>query len=412
MTFYSDPSFFILALVLAIPAVICGFCEKSLKTYGFVVSIGFLILLFGADSQGALAFILFFVLATVLTLWVQRLFDARPTKADESAAERAKPEPHPHAVAWYRVALVVMTLPLVLAKVMEVFDSNLFGFIGMSYITFKAIQVLIEVRDGLIKDMRVTDYWYFLLFFPVFTSGPITRSRDFIAQANKPLARSEYASLLASGCLWFFKGVMYTFLLAAICQWLLWFVPSAIGTQGALAASASAITEAFFYGLYLFFDFAGYSFMAMGLGACLGIRIPTNFRAPFRSIDIKDFWNRWHITLSFWLRDYVFMRMSKALIKRKVFASRTTTACVGFISEMALMGAWHGLTPSFIAYGVYHGCLLALCELFQKKSKFYKKYKKKRWFRVGSWAITMVAVFFGFALFSNQVYEGFFGGVI
>ena len=425
MTFYSDPAFFIFAAIFAIPAIICGLLGRSLKAYGLIVSVVFLILLFGGDVRGALALVGFLALATALTLWVQRLFGARPSPrrrtTDEasavgeanaaSATGDQRSAPHPHAVAWYRVALALIIVPLAAAKVAEVFDSNLLGFIGMSYITFKAIQVLIEVRDGLIKDMRIVDYWYFLLFFPVFTSGPITRSRDFIAQANAPLSHSEYASLLASGVLWLFKGALYTFLLAALFQWLLWFVPSAIGTASGLAQAGSAVCEAFFYGLYLFFDFAGYSFMAMGLGACLGIRVPTNFRAPFRSIDIKDFWNRWHITLSFWLRDYVFMRLSKAFIKRKVFASRTTTACVGFISEMALMGAWHGLTISCIAYGVYHGALLALCEVYQKKSKFYKKHKKKRWYKIGSWAITMVAVFFGFALFSNQVYEGFFGGV-
>lgn len=415
MTFYSDPAFFILAALCAIPAIVGGILEKSLKAYGLIVSVGFLVLLFGANVQGALAFIFFLALATALTIWVQWLFRARPTlKAKQQEPQDAsdpKLQPASHAVGWYRVALVLMILPLAIAKVMEVFDTNLLGFIGMSYITFKAVQVLIEVRDGLIKDMRIIDYWYFLLFFPVFTSGPITRSREFIAQSNAPLSRGEYTSLLATGVLWFFKGALYTFLFAALFQWLLWFVPSAIGASDAGAAALSAIAEAFLYGLYLFFDFAGYSFMAMGLGACLGIRVPTNFRAPFRSIDIKDFWNRWHITLSFWLRDYVFMRMSKAFIKRKVFESRTTTACVGFISEMALMGAWHGLSVSCVAYGVYHGVLLALCEVFQKKSKFYKKHKKKRWFKIGSWAITMVAVFFGFAIFSNQVYEGFFGGV-
>lgn len=405
MSFYSDPAFFILAAIAVIPAVIGGLLGRSLKGYGLVVSIVFLVLLFGSDLQGAAAFSFFLVFATALTLCVQRLFAACPHQKDDAA-------PHPHAIVWYRCALALMIVPLVLAKIMEVFDANLLGFIGMSYITFKAVQVLIEVRDGLIKEMHLLDYWYFLLFFPVFTSGPITRSRDFIAQANAPLSRSDYTTLLASGFLWFFKGTLYTFLFAAFFQWLLWFAPSAIGADSTPAQAASAISEAFFYGLYLFFDFAGYSFMAMGLGACLGIRVPTNFRAPFRSIDIKDFWNRWHITLSFWLRDYVFMRMSKAFIKRKVFESRTTTACVGFISEMALMGAWHGLTVSCIAYGLYHGCLLALCEVYQKKSKFYKKHRKKRWYKIGSWAITMVAVFFGFALFSNQVYEGFFGGVV
>ena len=124
---------------------------------------------------------------------------------------------------------------------------------------------------------------------------------------------------------------------------------------------------------------------------------------PFASVDIKDFWNRWHITLSFWLRDFVFMRLSRAFMKHKVFSSRITTACVGYVCNMTLMGLWHGLTVDYIAYGLFHGLLLAGCELFQKKSKLYKKHRKSTWFRALSWAVTMVCVFFGFALFSGQV---------
>ena len=151
--------------------------------------------------------------------------------------------------------------------------------------------------------------------------------------------------------------------------------------------------------------------MAMGVGAALGVRVPTNFRRPFLSVDIKDFWNRWHITLSFWLRDFVFMRLSRAFRKRKVFKSRLTTACTSYIINMGVMGFWHGLTPDYIAYGFYHGLLLAACELFQKKSKFYKAHREARWFKVVSWAITMVAVFFGFAIFSGQVSGLVMGGI-
>ena len=165
-----------------------------------------------------------------------------------------------------------------------------------------------------------------------------------------------------------------------------------------------------FFGIDLFFDFAGYSNMAMGLGLMLGVEVPRNFRAPFLATDIMDFWDRWHISLSTWLRDFVFMRFSQFAMSRKLFSSRITTACIGFMLNMFLMGVWHGLTWDYVAYGVYHGALLAGCYWMQKKWKFYKKHKRDRWFGIASWAVTMVAVFFGFALFGGYVVTPLLGG--
>ena len=394
MSFYADPAFFILAAVAVIPAIVLGIREKPLFGYALGVSVVFLVLLFMYDVMQGAAFVFFLVLACSLSQWVQRQFAMGK----------------PHAMTLYRVALVATIAPLVIYKVSAVFDGNLLGFLGISYITFKAVQVLIEMRDGLIKDMRIVDYLAFLVFFTPFTSGPIMRSRPFVERAHERLARSDYLSGLARGGVMFLLGAFYKFVLAAICGWAQWFAPEYIGSASALAACGSELAIALFYGLYLFFDFAGYSLMAIGLGAAFGVEVPQNFRAPFRSIDIKDFWNRWHITLSYWLRDFVFMRFSRACVKRKAFKSRLTTACTGYILNMAIMGVWHGITPDYILYGVYHGVLLAICEAYQKKSRFYKVHKNSRGYQVFSWAITMIAVFFGFALFSGQISRIVLGG--
>ena len=387
MSFYTDPAFFVLAAIAAIPAVVLGLMGKTNKAYGLVVSIVFLVALFCRDLHGAIAFGVFLVVSCATAFFTLNLF-----KKDA-----------PHKVGLFRVALLIALVPLICTKVSAVFDANILGFLGISYLTFKSVQVIIEIRDGLIKDMSFVDYLYFLLFFPVFTSGPIMRSRDFMDQLAAGLNHDEYLALLAKGLGWFVRGVVYSFVLAAFFNWLQWFAPSAIGTDGTGMVVLGQLAQGFCYGLYLFFDFAGYSLMAMGLGAALGIRVPANFNAPFASIDIKDFWDRWHITLSHWLRDYVFMRLTRSFMKHKVFKSRLTTACTSFIINMGVMGVWHGLTVGYIVYGFYHGFLLALCELWQKKSKFYKKHRKDTWYKVVSWAITMVAVFIGFALFSGQV---------
>jgi membrane protein involved in D-alanine export len=285
------------------------------------------------------------------------------------------------------------------------FEPDFLGFIGISYITFKSVQVLIETRDGLIKGLSAFQYLYFLVFFPTFTSGPILRSRKFVADLDARRTRDEYLQLLYRGAGWFILGAVYKFVGASLAEWAMWFLPSVIGTATVGAAIGANVVYALAYTLYLFFDFAGYSHMAVGLGFSLGVEVPRNFRAPFMAVDIKDFWNRWHITLSTWLRDFVFMRFTAAAFAHKWFESPVTAACIGFFINFTLMGIWHGLTVDYLVYGMYHGFLLASCEFVQRKWKFYKKHKRDRWFRACTWAITMISIVFGMALFSGQVFH-------
>ena len=392
MSFYLDPAFFILLVPIVAVAVVLGACERPIAPWGCVTSLAMLALLY-SKAPASLAFFVCYVAGSMLLArWVCRLFNPK----DGSA-------PSPYAVGLYRVALALQIAPLAVYKVGVVFEPDFLGFLGISYITFKAVQVLIETRDGLIHEMKVWHYLYFLSFFPTFTSGPILRSRPFEENVTKPLSRDAYLELLLRGMGWFAVGALYKFVAAPLAQWLMWFGPAAIGTSTGGAFAATQLVYAFAYGLYLFFDFAGYSHMAMGVGYALGVDVPRNFRAPFCATDIKDFWNRWHISLSSWLRDFVFMRFTQFALKRKLFSSTLTCACVAFMINFVLMGAWHGLTPDYLIYGVYHGALLAGCEAFQKKSKFYKRHRKEGWFRLVSWAVTMICVFFGFALFSGQV---------
>ena len=213
-------------------------------------------------------------------------------------------------------------------------------------------------------------------------------------------SRDEYAGLLARGILLIAAGMVYKMVIAAFI--FRFYDPHGWGSGNFGSELWQQIVIAYEYGLYLFFDFAGYSLMAMGASYCFGIRTPRNFRAPFLAIDIKDFWNRWHITLSYWLRDFVFMRFSRFALKRKLFKKRLHVAQCGFMVNMLLMGAWHGLTADYLLYGLFHGVLLAGTEAFQK-TKFYKAHKKQLGFKAVSWFITMQAVFFGFALFSGQI---------
>lgn len=158
MTFYTSASFFIVLALLVVPAAACGVAGRGLKGWGMVASAIMLAFLFSSSLVQAAAFALFVAVATA---------GAFATLASWKNGSKS--------MALYRVALVATLAPLVVYKVSAVFDQNLLAFAGISYVTFKAVQVLIEIRDGLIEDMGVLDYLYFLTFFATITSGPIDR---------------------------------------------------------------------------------------------------------------------------------------------------------------------------------------------------------------------------------------------
>ncbi len=376
MTLFADLSFFVLLAAAVAAAAAIGLSGHTLRHYGLAVSVGFLACVF-LKTPAQLAALLCFVAAARAAV----LFLARNPK------DRRR----------YLVSVASTLAPLVVYKVSAVFDQSLWGFVGVSYVTFKAVQVVIEVHDGLIprEELGLEDWLYFLLFFPQFSSGPIDRSRRFFADAHATPARDDYAGMLARGILLLLAGAVYKVVVATLIH--RFYAPSAAGDAWA------QVQTALLYGLYLFCDFQGYSLMAMGASYCLGIRCPRNFRAPFAAVDIIDFWNRWHITLSTWFRDFVFMRFTRWVMRRKLLRDRLQVAMCAFMVDMLVMGFWHGIAWCYIAYGLYHGVLLAATQAMQKRWGFYKRHRRDGWFRACSWAVTQVLVFLGFAIFSGQV---------
>lgn len=387
MAFYETPAFFILLTATAIPAVVLGCLGKPIKRYGLVVSVVFLLLLFARDLHSMACFAFYLAWSFALTFTSLRLFKRK----------------HAHAKGLNTIAVVAAIAPLVIYKVSAAFDGNILGFLGISYITFKSVQVLLEVRDGLIEEMGPLDYIYFLIFFTPFTSGPIMRSRDFVEDLHREPSPDEYRSLAAKGILFIVGGAVYKYILSVLFSQAMWFLPEWFGHASAGAAAMAELSQGWSYVMYMFFDFAGYSLMAVGAGYLFGVKVPMNFRAPFRALDMKDFWDRWHISLSHWLRDYVFMRISRVCFQRKLFKSRLTVASLGFMANFLIMGVWHGLTWDCLIYGIYHGVLLSLTEIYQRKSKFYKKHKNGKAYKAVSWFITMNLVMIGMAIFSGQV---------
>lgn len=354
MQLFTDNSFFIWLAGLSIPAIYLGCREKSLKWYGMFVTFVFVWLSMGSNLNALFNLGLY----TVIEYAVVRIYLELRTKKGR--------------VTWqYRIFLLASLAPLTIYKILGLTGNkyHIFAFLGLSYMTFKSTQMVIEIYDGVIKDFKTSNFIYLLLFFPAITSGPIDRSRRFDEDIDKIIPRDEYLELLGEGIYKILKGMVYKMVIAAC----FYTVMNYFGTGGTWYSIAIYF---YIYGVYLFFDFAGYSNMAIGASYIFGVRTPENFNAPFVSKDIKEFWNRWHMTLSFWFRDFLFSRITMALVRSRKIKNKLVIATIAFMINMFVMGVWHGLELNYIVYGLYHGVLLSACEIFQKKSKFYKAHKK------------------------------------
>ena len=376
MNYFEGNDFFLLLFVVLLIGFVVNFFEKRKDYYILALSLLFAGAIYGKSRAMIVYLLAFIVYQYFLVFLAQRI-----------EAKRLKP------------LVFLSILPLVINKVFALTSLHLLAFIGISYMSFKTIQIMLEISDGLIKEkISIKDYLQFLLFFPTVSAGPIDRSRRFLKEINEVMPRKEYLELAGDGVYRIVLGLLYKVVLSTyVYQMLL-----ALNNTGTVIYS---IKYMYLYTLYLFFDFAGYSLMAVGSSNILGIQTPMNFNKPFLSVDIKDFWTRWHITLSTWLRDFVFSRVLMQVIRKKWFKNRLHNATYAYMVNMLVMGFWHGLSVSYIVYGFYHGVLMAGFEVYQKKSNFYKKNKNKDWYKLLSWFVTMNLVMIGFFIFSGEPYK-------
>ena len=376
MNYFEGNEFFLLLFVVLLIGFVVNFFEKRKDYYILVLSLLFAGAIYG-KSRAMIVYLISFVIYQYFLVFIAQRIETK----------RLKP-------------LVFLSIfPLVINKVFALTSLHLLAFIGISYMSFKTIQIMLEISDGLIKEkISIKDYLQFLLFFPTVSAGPIDRSRRFLKEINEVMPRKEYLELAGDGVYRIVLGLLYKVVLSTyVYQMLL-----ALNNTGTVIYS---IKYMYLYTLYLFFDFAGYSLMAVGSSNILGIQTPMNFNKPFLSVDIKDFWTRWHITLSTWLRDFVFSRVLMQVIRKKWFKNRLHNATYAYMVNMLVMGFWHGLSVSYIVYGFYHGVLMAGFEVYQKKSNFYKKNKNKNWYKLLSWFVTMNLVMVGFFIFSGEPYK-------
>ncbi len=219
--------------------------------------------------------------------------------------------------------------------------------VGISFYTFQTLSYTIDVYRGVQRPRySLLDFALYVSFFPQLVAGPIVRSGDFLPQCAKD--RRPGADDLGWGLALLTLGLFQKTVLA---DGLLALVSDQVFRAWETVGVRDAWTGTLAFSCQIFFDFAGYSTCAVGIGRCLGFRIPENFRGPYGAIGFSDFWRRWHVSLSSWLRDYLYISLGGSRRGRvRTYANLMTTMLLG--------GLWHGASWRFVAWGGFHGLLL------------------------------------------------------
>ncbi|WP_165211901.1 D-alanyl-lipoteichoic acid biosynthesis protein DltB [Streptococcus tangpeifui] len=393
---YGNPQYFVYIILAVLPIFIGLFFKKRFAPYEALVSLAFIVLMLTGKDLNQLISLLFYVIWETVLVFSYKVYRGR---ANSSGV----------FYVWTGLSI----LPLVFVKVAPTIShgfGSLFGFLGISYLTFRAVGMIIEMRDGVLKEFTLWQFLRFLLFMPTFSSGPIDRFKRFDEDYQNIPERDELLNMLEQAVYWIMLGFLYKFIIAYLDETYLLNPMKEASLQMGGIFNRYTLGVMYAYGLDLFFDFAGYSMFALAISNLMGIKSPINFNKPFISRDLKEFWNRWHMSLSFWFRDFIFMRLVKLLIQKKVFDNRNVTSSVAYLVNMLVMGFWHGVTWYYIAYGLFHGVGLVINDAwFRKKKKINKERRKKgqeplpdnKWTQALGIFITFHVVMVSFLLFSG-----------
>ena len=232
---------------------------------------------------------------------------------------------------------------------------NIFLPVGISFFVFQSLSYTIDIYRRQLRPLdRWTDYLFYLSFFPQLVAGPIVRAKDFIPQIRRPLHVSR--EMFGTGVFLILTGL---FKKAIVSDYISLNFVDRIFDEPLLYSGFECLAGIYGYALQIYCDFSGYSDMAIGIALLLGFRFPKNFDSPYKAATITEFWRRWHISLSTWLRDYLYIPLGG---NRK---GRVRTY-INLLITMLLGGLWHGAAMRFVLWGALHGAALALHKLWLK----------------------------------------------
>jgi len=253
--------------------------------------------------------------------------------------------------------------------------------IGISFYTFTQIAYLVDTYQGKVREGRFVHYLLFITYFPHLIAGPVLHHAEMMPQFDRPSSYQFSYRNVAVGLSIFAIGLSKKVLIADN------LAPHAgfLFDQSDQFSLLLAWGGVFAYSFQLYFDFSGYSDMAIGISLLFGIRLPLNFDSPYKAVNIVDFWRRWHMTLSRFLRDYLYIPLGgnrKGPLRRHI----------NLMLTMVLGGLWHGAGLNFIVWGALHGCYLVLNHGWQALAEKIRFPRASQAWKVASIALTFLAV--------------------
>lgn len=291
-----------------------------------------------------------------------------------------------NAKLWVIAGIVVVLLPLCIFKYSAWFwnldAKSLISPIGISFYTFQVISYLVDVYGGKIDaEKHIGHYALFIAFFPKMISGPIERAENLMPQLKEKKVFSENEAM--EGAILLLVGV---FKKAVVANMLAKAVDVVFNNVSYYSGAVLGIVIVML-SLQIYTDFSGYSDMAVGSAKVLGIHIENNFKSPYLAVSVRDFWNRWHISLSTWLKDYIYIPLGgnrKGQVRK----------CINLIITFLVSGLWHGANWTFVVWGGIHGVYLAIENIWTSLFGRNTKEKKPRALRVlqSMWVFALVSV--------------------
>lgn len=263
--------------------------------------------------------------------------------------------------------------------------------VGISFFTFQSLSYTIDVYRARIQPLdRLLDYAFYISFFPQLVAGPIVRARDFIPQIRKPLFVS--VEMFNKGIFFIICGL---FKKAVISDYIGVNFVERIFANPQLYSGVENLMGVYGYAMQIYCDFSGYSDMAIGIALLLGFHFNINFDSPYQSASITEFWRRWHISLSSWLRDYLYIPLGGN-------RSGRVRQLINLMITMLLGGLWHGDSLNFLLWGGFHGLALVCHKLWRDIRKKDKADQSKGFFRFMGVLVTFHFVCFTWIFFRHQ----------
>jgi D-alanyl-lipoteichoic acid acyltransferase DltB (MBOAT superfamily) len=269
------------------------------------------------------------------------------------------------------------------------FTTQILLPIGFSFYTLQAISYLLDVSQKQIRaEDDLVNFGVFLAYFPHILSGPIERGKAFLPQLradrvvrNDTLAEAGWLILVGLFRKLVIAGLLFTLL------------PSGIFSRPLEFAQSDRWISMLTYSYWLYNDFAGYTSLVRGISLLFGIRLSPNFKQPFFSHNMLDFWNRWHISLSFWLRDYIFFPIQRSLVRRGLNSSHPLRIILPPLVTMLVSGFWHNASFSLAAWGLLHGLFQIRDHFMATRTGYIPPQKQPHWKQIiNSLRVNLLAI--------------------